>query len=315
MPNTQAIAISLMLFALPTVSSAQDFSGAIVNGLAKQGVDSAKDLAQSAPGQMSGFLSGEPRKFDSEEACLSELQLAVNAGVALGNSMPFSNVWIFETGDGPTARFRLLVNGAKIHAEVHCKNDELIATKLPWEADLPEAEPYNNGLISAGLGAWFINNARSSDVDTAEEQQSSQLPEIEETSPPTAPSGAEGKALVDAALADIFEKNATPELTAGEKIELSKKVEQCWNVGSLSSEALRTTVVLEFELERDGTVAGEIDLVSSTGDAAATSQAFEAARRAITRCGARGFNLPTEKYDRWKEVSLTFDPEAMKVSY
>ncbi|MEM6478789.1 MAG: energy transducer TonB, partial [Pseudomonadota bacterium] len=40
--------------------------------------------------------------------------------------------------------------------------------------------------------------------------------------------------------------------------------------------------------------------------------AFEAARRAIIRCGAKGFDLPSEKYDQWKEIEMTFNPEQMR---
>jgi hypothetical protein len=49
------------------------------------------------------------------------------------------------------------------------------------------------------------------------------------------------------------------------------------------------------------------------GDDAATRAAFEAARRAILRCGAEGFPLPPEKYDRWAEVEMTFNPEEMRI--
>ena len=42
-------------------------------------------------------------------------------------------------------------------------------------------------------------------------------------------------------------------------------------------------------------------------------QAFEAARRAIIRCGSRGFPLPAEKYDQWREVEMVFNPEGMRM--
>ena len=58
---------------------------------------------------------------------------------------------------------------------------------------------------------------------------------------------------------------------------------------------------------------GSIRLVSSTGGSdASTRQAFEAARRAIIRCGTRGFPLPVEKYDSWRDIEMTFNPEGMQ---
>ena len=39
----------------------------------------------------------------------------------------------------------------------------------------------------------------------------------------------------------------------------------------------------------------------------------EAARRAIIRCGASGYNLPVEKYDQWRDIEMTFNPERMRI--
>ncbi|MEM1351487.1 MAG: energy transducer TonB [Pseudomonadota bacterium] len=106
-----------------------------------------------------------------------------------------------------------------------------------------------------------------------------------------------------------------PPLTGGEKEALRVAVSACWNVGSLSTDALGTTVVVEVSMAPDGKpVTGSIRLASSSGGSeAAARQAFEAARRAIIRCGARGFDLPSEKYGQWQEIEMTFNPERMRV--
>ena len=58
---------------------------------------------------------------------------------------------------------------------------------------------------------------------------------------------------------------------------------------------------------------GSIRLVTfSGGTEAGAQQAFEAARRAIIRCGARGFPLPVEKYSQWRDIEMTFNPEGMQ---
>lgn len=106
-----------------------------------------------------------------------------------------------------------------------------------------------------------------------------------------------------------------PPLSAGEEESLRVAVSACWNVGSLSSEALQTTVTVSVAMNADGTpIIGSINLDGSNGgSASAARQAFEAARRAIIRCGASGFQLPAEKYGQWQNIEMTFNPERMRV--
>ncbi|MEM6303885.1 MAG: energy transducer TonB [Pseudomonadota bacterium] len=105
-----------------------------------------------------------------------------------------------------------------------------------------------------------------------------------------------------------------PPLTQGERETLRLAIKACWNVGSMSSEALRTIVVVGLDMNRDGTPIGStIRLLShSGGSAGAARQGFETARRAILRCGARGFELPDEKYSQWQSIEITFDPRKMQ---
>jgi hypothetical protein len=51
----------------------------------------------------------------------------------------------------------------------------------------------------------------------------------------------------------------------------------------------------------------------SGGSEAAAQQAYEAARRAIIRCGVNGYDLPEESYDHWRQVELVFNPEGMRL--
>lgn len=106
-----------------------------------------------------------------------------------------------------------------------------------------------------------------------------------------------------------------PPLTRGEKDGLRVAVQQCWNVGSLSSDALKVTVTIAVAMNRDGKPDnGSIRMIGAQGGSdAAARQAFEAGRRAIIRCGARGFDLPVEKYDQWAEIEMTFNPEGMRL--
>lgn len=105
------------------------------------------------------------------------------------------------------------------------------------------------------------------------------------------------------------ERDETADLPAGELETLKLAVAECWNVGALSSEALRTVVTVSFAINRDGTPrADTIRQVSANGGGeAATRQLFESVRRAIIRCGARGMDVFPGMYE------LTFDASSMRI--
>lgn len=149
---------------------------------------------------------------------------------------------------------------------------------------------------------------------------------VQTPTPVTTPAAeAETETVQDTAVSDALREAlatptetrapAGPPLTRGEKDALRVAVSACWNVGSLSSEALRTTVVVSVAMASTGKPdSGSIRLLSSTGGSTiAARQAFEAARRAILRCGAKGFDLPAEKYEQWRDIEMTFNPEKMRI--
>lgn len=161
-------------------------------------------------------------------------------------------------------------------------------------------------------------------VAVAPQAEEKPEPEPKPAEKPAAPEQVESAAVEDAlaeALAGGQEADVTapepagPPLTLGEKDALRVEVSRCWNVGSLSTDALQTTVVVTVSLAQDGTPdIGSIRMLSSSGgSAAAAKQAYEAARRAIIRCGAQGFSLPPEKYAQWRDIEMTFNPERMRI--
>ena len=105
-----------------------------------------------------------------------------------------------------------------------------------------------------------------------------------------------------------------PPLTRGEKEAFGLAVGNCWNVGSLTTSARATRVVVAFDMQRNGVpVTGSIRMVEFHGGSEADAgRAFEAARRAIIRCGSKGFQLPIEKFDQWREMEATFDSAGMQ---
>lgn len=72
--------------------------------------------------------------------------------------------------------------------------------------------------------------------------------------------------------------------------DFTGKFVQCWNVGALSPDALRAIVTVSVTFDQTGRPdPASIKLQGSTGSTpAGARQAFEAARRAITRCKPEG---------------------------
>jgi hypothetical protein len=103
-------------------------------------------------------------------------------------------------------------------------------------------------------------------------------------------------------------------LTEGEIGDFSRVIGNKWNLGSASTDALRTTVVIRVTFGPDASPTG-FELVESDGPTdAATRTAFEAGRRAIIRAsGDGGIPLPLDKYETWKVLELEFNPNGMRM--
>ena len=122
------------------------------------------------------------------------------------------------------------------------------------------------------------------------------------------------EAALEAALAAVApDLPAGPPLTGSEREGFRLAVNDCWNVDP-GSQAARVTMTVAFRLDQSGRLDGEVrQVAASGGDEGATSIAFQAARRAIIRCGTSGYDLPAEKYDQWRDVEITFDPSGMRL--
>ena len=98
------------------------------------------------------------------------------------------------------------------------------------------------------------------------------------------------------------------ELSAKTRRDFTVAVERCWNTAALSDEAVNVTMVIALTIGPDRKpVADSLRLVEAKGGSeAAVQQAYEAASKAILLCGRRGFPLPAEKYEAWRELELVF---------
>jgi hypothetical protein len=139
---------------------------------------------------------------------------------------------------------------------------------------------------------------------------------VEETAPTPSAEESIAAALAEAGAQEQAETPAAPSgppLTRGERDALRVSVQNCWVV-DVGSQAANVTVTVGMKMTREGKVDGAISLLASEGgDEQATKVAFEAARRAVLRCQKGGYKLPIEKYDYWREIEITFNPEKMRL--
>lgn len=189
--------------------------------------------------------------------------------------------------------------------------EEATAPEEAATQTVPEDEGEDGGDVVAALAPTGSTRPKTRPARPA--------PTPAETETETASTDAQADAIA-AAVAEAASEPAAPArtgppLTGGEKDKLRLGVQKCWNVGSLSSEALRVTVIVGVTMQEDGRPDnGSIHMIGAEGGStAAANQAYEAARRAIIRCGAKGYDLPPEKFAQWREIEMVFNPEKMRI--
>lgn len=104
-------------------------------------------------------------------------------------------------------------------------------------------------------------------------------------------------------------------LTEQDAAAFRTQMQACWNVAALPADARDIVVHVRFTMALTGVpVVDRLELVgTSTQDAARTELAFQAARRAVIRCGAGGYDLPAAAFAAWEHVEVTYDPSGMRV--
>ena len=159
--------------------------------------------------------------------------------------------------------------------------------------------------------------------EQAPTEQTAQAPA---PTPAPAPDAPASSADIADALADVLAGLSEPApsapagpsggaLAPGEADALRLAIQQCWNIGALSTDAMMVTVTVAFSMTPAAQPEqGTIRVVGASGGSeAAIAQAFEAARRAIIRCAGDGYGLPAAQYESWRDVEITFNPEGMRL--
>jgi hypothetical protein len=96
---------------------------------------------------------------------------------------------------------------------------------------------------------------------------------------------------------------------------IAPNIKACWNISSLTPLSLKTSVIVAFTLLEDGKpLISTIRLKTpESGTDKASEEVFETARRAIIRCGSRGFPMP-DRVASSIDVSLKFYPKVASIT-
>jgi outer membrane biosynthesis protein TonB len=123
---------------------------------------------------------------------------------------------------------------------------------------------------------------------------------------PTAPSGASPSPATSASF------DASQPVTISEIDMVRRQIEQCWNLPAGARDAPDMRVSIVVDMNADGTPRGAV--VEDQGRMQASPSyrvAAESALRAVLNPRCHPFKLPREKYERWKRMTLVFDPKEM----
>ena len=114
---------------------------------------------------------------------------------------------------------------------------------------------------------------------------------------------------------EVDKKKATPQklgisLTISEEDAIRRHFEKCWNIPSGAREAGNLAAEIKVRFNKEGNVldARILDINRMNRDLFFRTAA-ESALRAVLNPRCRNAPLPIDKYDKWKNITLNFDPK------
>ena len=102
-------------------------------------------------------------------------------------------------------------------------------------------------------------------------------------------------------------------MTMREKAAIKTQIERCWTAPAGARDAANLVVQVRIWLNRDGSLSRPPEIIDGHGlrtRGGFHRAAAESARRAVLECSPLR-KLPIEKYEQWREVTLSFDPRDM----
>jgi len=293
---------AVLIMVSSTNISAQSFEDALWPELAIYSLftEKALGLIKESSSMVQDKLkhSQQLQTYSSNKECLGSLQLLTMGAAVMANVMPFSSVHLKEDEQGPTGRYRLLLNGDKVHFSAYCDEESLQVSELKWDdVDIDGYTTFQQDTFDAAIGGMLLAYLQGM---FAGEKEAQTLSSDQNTN--TNPNN-----LLDSAL--------DPPATAAPLTKAEKSVinfSPCWVIQP-GSRLSNVAVTVGLELSLDGKViASSMKLISFEGGTESEARvAFQSVRRAILRCQKDGYDLPKDKYDQWKYLTIIADPRTM----
>ena len=107
------------------------------------------------------------------------------------------------------------------------------------------------------------------------------------------------------------EHNTSLPVTQSEIDAVRRQIEQCWNLPAGAKDAGNLVVSIRVEMNPDGTPRSAVVESSGQQNNPFYQAAAESARRAVLNPRCHPFKLPPDKYDRWRTMTLIFNPKDM----
>ena len=113
-------------------------------------------------------------------------------------------------------------------------------------------------------------------------------------------------------LASSPERQRTVPMTMSEIDAIRYQIQRCWSIPAGARYAEKLIIRIKIYLNTDGSLSKAPEIVDTTAQRNNPFYitAAESARRAVLKCAPLK-NLPIEKFARWREITLTFDPREM----
>lgn len=149
-------------------------------------------------------------------------------------------------------------------------------------------------------------------------QELKQAPAKAGEQPQAKPKAADGEPSLEQRLAQAL-RSPTPAastlaqpMTMSEIDAIRRQIERCWNLPAGAKDAENLVVAIRVEMNSDGrprsaTVENQAEMRSNPF----FRSAAESALRAVLNPRCHPFKLPAEKYERWKSMTLVFNPKEM----
>ncbi|MEM5501727.1 cell envelope integrity protein TolA [Ahrensia kielensis] len=181
------------------------------------------------------------------------------------------------------------------------------SVQLPDQLPTPEARPEKPQAQTAKTPERKKEETQQAQSSTTKEKTEEKSDEVASLLNREKGSGGGSKANNQKASAGGKKTTSGNTLTQSEMDSLRGQIQSCWSIPASAQGEVGLKVSVQFQLNQSAQLEGKPRVTTSSGN----RQLDDSAVRAVARCGSKGFQLPSDKYDSWRDVVVNFDPSEM----